>query len=375
MASTFKLLGTDDVASTKTLIYESIPVTGTLISSSVYLDSNIKTYSQTHGMFQTVYDYPVLSASANSLFSITSGRSNYGGSTVTSSVQDTAKKTIYNQFSKVLLPLDSSGGILRFDNNGTNAEGTYLDNLYFLNFSRLLVKDEIKKGSFSIVIGGGAIATPFTGKITIADFSGSVNSLPDSPTGDIGFLYPSAISGLAPASGLALPSNTPVGLIFYQAGIVALSPYILVASSSTLPTVGNSTFNSNTLGLLSTALTVSGSTGKIGDVFVSGTIDTAANILRSRIENIQFNNTTELNSTIYFCRLHNNEFNYSSNPTYLSGSEIRVKAGNPLNAPVSYFTSVGLYSPDDQLLAVAKLSEPLRKSPSEELILRVRLDY
>ena len=90
---------------------------------------------------------------------------------------------------------------------------------------------------------------------------------------------------------------------------------------------------------------------------------------------MSFNNTTELNSTIYFCRANHNEFNYSSNPTYLTGSKIRVKGNNVMAPPRSYATTVGLYSADNELLAVAKLSEPLRKDPTNELTLRVRLDY
>jgi hypothetical protein len=87
-----------------------------------------------------------------------------------------------------------------------------------------------------------------------------------------------------------------------------------------------------------------------------------------------FNNTTELNSTIYFCRVGHNDFNYSSNPTYLKDSKIMVKERQS-DAPVSYITSVGLYSADNELLAMAKLSEPLRKDPTNEMVLRVRLDY
>ena len=89
---------------------------------------------------------------------------------------------------------------------------------------------------------------------------------------------------------------------------------------------------------------------------------------------MQFNNTTELNSTVYFCRANHNEFNYSSNPTYLSSSQIRVKE-SATDTPVAYITTVGLYSDDNELLAVAKLSEPLKKDPTNELTLRVRLDY
>ena len=103
-------------------------------------------------------------------------------------------------------------------------------------------------------------------------------------------------------------------------------------------------------------------------------ISQSCNALRHRIQNISFNNTTEINSKIYFCRVPHNEFNYSSNPTYLSGSKIRVKQ-NATDNPVAYITTVGLYSTTGELLAVAKLSEPIRKDPTNDITLRVRLDF
>ena len=107
---------------------------------------------------------------------------------------------------------------------------------------------------------------------------------------------------------------------------------------------------------------------------ISNEISASSDNLRNRIYNLQFNNTIELNSTVYFCRVKHNEFNYSSNPTYLSGSQIRVK-NEATNDPISYITSIGLYSADNQLLAVGKLSEPIRKDPTIELTFRARLDY
>ena len=92
------------------------------------------------------------------------------------------------------------------------------------------------------------------------------------------------------------------------------------------------------------------------------------------MQNLQFNNTTEINSKIYFCRVPHNKYNYSSNPTYLSGSKIRVK-NTPSDQPVSYITTVGLYNDAQELLAVAKLSEPIRKDPTNDITIRVRLDY
>ena len=112
------------------------------------------------------------------------------------------------------------------------------------------------------------------------------------------------------------------------------------------------------------------------DVVLTGSqISASAEGFRNRVYNVAFDNTTELNSTIYFCRAHHNDFNYSSNPTYLAGSKVVVKGDQKKNSPVSYVTSVGLYSDNNELLAVAKLSEPLKKTPSSELTLRVRIDY
>ena len=103
-------------------------------------------------------------------------------------------------------------------------------------------------------------------------------------------------------------------------------------------------------------------------------ISSSADALRNRIYNISFNNTVELHSNIYFCRIAHNEFNYSANPTYLSDSQIRVKQ-NATDTPVAYITSVGLYDGSGVLMAVGKLSEPLRKDPTIEYTLRARLDY
>ena len=112
----------------------------------------------------------------------------------------------------------------------------------------------------------------------------------------------------------------------------------------------------------------------INDVFANNSIEDMNEALLHRVENIQFNNTTELNSTVYFCRVNHNEFNYSSNPTYLEDSRIRVKTQST-DEPVAYITTVGLYNDRNELLATAKLSEALKKSPSTEFTIRARLDY
>ena len=93
---------------------------------------------------------------------------------------------------------------------------------------------------------------------------------------------------------------------------------------------------------------------------------------------ITFQNATEINSTIYFIRAQPDEFNYSSNPTYVDGTgTIVVTDGsvNSLQKPFSYITTVGLYGDYDDLLAVAKVSRPIEKNDEKDLTIRVRLDF
>ena len=92
------------------------------------------------------------------------------------------------------------------------------------------------------------------------------------------------------------------------------------------------------------------------------------------IYNLSYNNTTEINSTIYYARVTANSNNFSTNRTYTSGGKMVVK-NVPSDAPIAYITTVGLYNANNELLATAKLSEPLKKDPSNELTLRLRLDY
>jgi len=385
MATTFKTFLNNDIATTRTLLHEAIPITGT-ISSGTYSDENIKTFG--HGMFQSVYDYPYLSSSANHILDITVGLaasssistadkgqygSIFGESNFATTAQYAKKRNIYDQMAQVLIPYDISGSIRRFDQNGNlNEESgdTKFNEAVFLNFARLLTKDEIKKGTFSIqFLTGGTTPANRSNLLTISDYGADSSFLVNSPSGEYGLLYTASLD--------AGQTHKAVGHVYYQAGICVLSPYIFSSAVNGAPAEFDC---NNTVTITRASGNLTNSATSHGDikpfaVLTGSTIDDFANGIRNRLYNIEFNNTTELNSTIYFCRANTGDYNYSSNPTYLSGSKIRVKGDNPFAQPVSYMTSIGLYSPNNELLAVAKLSEPLKKTPSNELTLRVRLDY
>jgi len=354
MATTFKTFLNNDIATTRTLLHEAIPITGTIVSGT-YSDNNIKNY--THGMFQSVYDYPYLSSSANHIFDLTVGmgaNSFFSSSKV--SQQFTKKRNVYDQMAQVLVPYDISGNIQAFDQDGKIQDGgNKFNDAFFINFARLLNKDEVKKGSFTIAFLTGGVGGDTTNSLTISDYGATSSFKVNSPTGEYGLLYTSSAT---PAT------DSAVGHIYYQAGIAVITASIF--SNNYLTPTDFCEFG---------APGATYDTGSYQAVLSASTIQSFADGLRNRLYNIQFNNTTELNSTIYFCRANTGDYNYSSNPTYISSSKIVVKANMPFNEPISYITTIGLYSPQNELLAVAKVSEPLKKTPSNELTLRVRLDY
>jgi len=383
MATTFKNFLSNDLANTRTLLHEAIPITGSIVSGTyggqtVALGSekNIKTYG--HGMFTSVYDYPYLSSSANQIFDITVGYASTSPLSASGNTQNSKKINIYNQMAQYLVGYDVTGSIKKFTMPTNNEE---MKECYFIPFSRLLVKDEIKKGSFTLdlSVSGTAAFTHRTGdyfvdRVKLTDTSGSGGYYVDSPVGEYGVLFASTSAGqTSMIKGevlTAATSNPPAGLLYYQAGVAVVSASIYTTSSlgGLLGFAAANPVNPHVANL--------GDTSTLGftNAVTGATIAQMGDGLRNRIYNISFNNTTELNSTIYFCRVGHGDFNYSSNPTYLTGSQIRVKT-RAADTPVTYFTTVGLYSADNELLAVAKLSEPLRKDPTNEITLRVRLDY
>ena len=91
-----------------------------------------------------------------------------------------------------------------------------------------------------------------------------------------------------------------------------------------------------------------------------------ANFEARRIENVS--------TAHYFVRVNNREFNFSNNPTFVDATG---SMANPTfkTEPYVYPTTVGLYNDSNELIAVAKTSQPIAKSFSKELLLKVKLDF
>lgn len=348
--SFYKPLTPDNVIAAKESISELIPITGTLLSGTYGTypdDTNVLKFTSSHGLFESIYDYPYLSSSANHIFDLSFGLRS--GSLSPAPVTQSAEKyRIYNQMAQVLLGFDVTGNVRNFQ-----IGSTVIERALFINFSRLLTKDGIRIASFTSSMGTGSWATPFGGTLMqIKDNAPGLTTdtaLVDSPVGQYYYLY----------TGSAYAAADRVGLVFYQQGVAVLN-------------LGNGVFSS--LAYSSSVANPAGGYLSGSNLVSTGTITEISDGFRRYVNNLQFQNTVQINSTIYNCQVGLNEFNYSSNPTYTSGSAIRVKSKIG-DACITYVTTIGLYDAAGNLTAVAKTSEPIKKTNADSINFRVRLDY
>jgi hypothetical protein len=326
MATTFKRLTSADIAVTKLPVYESIPIPASILNTTAF------TKEMTEQGFLRVYDFTNTDPSANHILDVAAA------SKITSPSTDNGKKlnNAHNLFSQVLLGYKPNSEINSFPDN----------DLYFISLSRLIGKDEVKEGSLSLVLSD---VTAYNGTIDQSGhyYTAGFKTIVEKPNatktqGNAGWYKELVFSDA---------QNTVIGYLFYQAGMIALKKSIFT----------------NTTQMGGTSVTNAAA-------FTTQTPIYWCKALLNRIDSISVQNTTQVNSTIYFCNINHNEFNYSSNRTY-TDSSTKILVKNEAEDPaVSYITTVGLYSPDNELLAVAKLSQPIKKTNGDSLILRVRLD-
>ena len=97
---------------------------------------------------------------------------------------------------------------------------------------------------------------------------------------------------------------------------------------------------------------------------------------------MQLRSTELVPSRQYFIRVKNQEFNYSNNPSFVKTSdegatdndEGKIRFTEFYNDPKVYITTVGLYNDENELVAVAKLSQPFQKSFDNEALIKIKLN-
>ena len=324
----------DDIGVVRTAINEVISITGSiyaLASGNVKKFQNIASGSagvDLGGYWETIYDASPTSSLSSPLFDLTFGMSSGSSYNViaTTTSSNTEKVKVYRLMAGLLLG-DPDG---LFTINSTERKEAA-----FIAFKRNLTKDEIKKGSVRIVINSTAPT-----QYTASDEGANATFKSDNIGGDYA---PLKYNG----------TGSEVGAVYYNAGIVVLHPdtaWGAVATWSGTKSLINAQYSGNL------------------NQFVDG--------MRSHTEMLSLHNQVNLQSTVYFCRAYSNEFNYSSNPTFVDDDKrIRVTSGSNVLMSQTYITTVGLYDVNDSLLATGKVNKPIVKSPQNEVILKLRLDY
>jgi hypothetical protein len=169
-------------------------------------------------------------------------------------------------------------------------------------------------------------------------------------------------------------SNGTVGNVPAPAGVA--TPGITASGSYGLflPDIGTIVLNPAALGLLP-AQGGLGLTMYSGNAFAQNlTNATAIYNAISASAAFQLNSEETISSNYIFVRVKNGEYNYTTNPSIITGSGEFIYS-NFINSPQTYPTTVGLYNTNNDLLAVAKLSKPLVKDFTKESLIRVKLDW
>jgi hypothetical protein len=425
-----KLISPDDIKTSTSYLNQLVDVLQENISGSatrrtydVFVTSSndgVNTYAVTSSLFETVYDQSIILSTANEVFDMTVGLYVSGGTTTGSSYAgvDASGKLLFSQNSLMMREKVAMYGeyaqVLLGDNNSQfrspfvpSATDTTagIDEAIFLNFKRLFARDKIKPETFAFrffttgIIDGSPNASALE-KSIVNVFTGT-NISRTSTSGSTIFSDVGAASSPQYAFGgqvgnIVQTSNTAnnVGLIFYDQGIAVLDAKKVMwgsqhASGTISAVTGTTSFslsNQTRMGEQNPAVLprTNPSASFIPDFFVSGSIDDIVDHISScrfstgSTTGITFQNITNINSTLVFCRATADEFNYSTNPTATDsdGRIVVIDAGQEdVQRTFSFITSVGLYDAGGDMLAVAKLSRPIEKNDEKDLTVRVSLQF
>ena len=283
----------------------------------------------------------------------------YGAPTLTQNDDSTSPtKATYNQYKNVLL--DSADPYFSIY-NGTTAGGADMTSFYAININRARYKERLDPGNISIDLSG-SLRT-----ITLIDDSGGTDENVTTAGRVYNLVSGSLNIGTAATSSVnsATASNGQGwGLFYPDMGIILLNPAALSSSVDIklAPASGSQKSVYHNLSL-------SGSTysANSGSIMLLRSLQGGADFQVRRTENVS--------TSHYFVRANNREFNFSNNPTFVTGSTGQFVQSLFERDPHVYITSVGLYDDSNELLAVAKTSKPIEKSFDKEVAIKVKLDF
>ena len=247
--------------------------------------------------------------------------------------------TIYGQYRTMILEDENSSFTY---GSGTNTFTP--DDFYAISVDRARYKESIFPGTFNIALSGSG------GLLELTDNSNDTNIQTFMGSSRV-FQIVSGSNGNAVSDGNGgfAPNSGSYGLLFPELGTILLNPKAVESYSGIALDSGSAVSNGANNLVLFEGLNKAGG--------------------------FSVNSQETITSDFVFIRSRNSEFNYSSNPSFISGSTGAVIYDAFVNNPQVYITTVGMYNDANELVAVAKLSRPLVKDFTKESLIRVKLDF
>jgi hypothetical protein len=357
----YKKFGTIDKVTNRTEIVTSGIWSGDTGSLAVQMTftSSIQKASTSGKYYLDVYNGITSSDASVVQFSIAYGDVNgFGAPSLTDDDNSTLPTlATYNQYKNVLL--DAADPYFTVLSGPTaSANSTFdLTSFYAININRARYKERLDPGNIQIKLSGSI------GLVTLIDDSGGT----DENVTTAGRVYNLVSGSLNIGSALTASikqytdnvTKQGYGLFYPDMGIILLNPSALTGSvSSSLQAASGTTV----AGVYQLA-----SYGNLGGAAVLKALTEGKDFQVRRTENVS--------TSHYFVRANNREFNFSNNPTFVTGSVGAFTQLTFEKDPKVYITTVGLYDDSNELLAVAKTSKPIEKSFDKEIAIKVKLDF
>jgi hypothetical protein len=288
-------------------------------------------------------------------FAITYGNANGSGSANYNNLVNgkSPSSTIFGQWQDLVIG----------DENTNFLFGTITSSeIFALSVERSCYKESLFLGSLSLKLSGSA------GSVTLTDNSNYVTSVQYTGGGTRVFQLISGSAGVISPGALNSNGYTnnsgSYGWLLPDIGAIILNP--LALSSNTA---------NGGIGLIYSGSSFSGSLTYSSATNANSSLFRAISGSGAASANFTLNSQETITSDYVFVRPRSSEFNYSENPSFISGSTGEVVFSNFINNPQTYITTVGLYNDTNELLAVAKLSRPLPKNFSKESLIRIKIDF
>lgn len=328
-----------------------------------FLQSLFKTDSTQKELFGSNGEYDVLNglyytnvynntdSDKQLLFSISYGDNDGGGVKSGSVFQNT--KSIYSQYKNLLLGIADLDGLFSFK-TGSVSSNTYITSseIFVINFSKNLMKNQIDKGQWSFSISGSNGSS----SLYLID----ENPLLTSAEKKEERLVYQVVSG---SYDINLGQNVAEGG-YHGLGLFYPKNGIIILNAEKLSELSGFSYDS----------------GSSSPTDVDNSLTFFNHLVGVNNSYMRVRKSESIPSTHYFIRVKNQDFNFSNNPSFAyqqnSGSYTRGEILESLSSdPKTFVTTVGLYNEFNELIAVAKLSQPTKKDFTNELLIRVRLDF